>query len=65
MKQTFLIILIVTFSLSKLQAQIDSIGIDSTVVHRLSLDDATDYAVEHNYQNQNSAIEIEIAKKQI
>jgi len=65
MKQTFLLFLIISFGLSTVQAQIDSIGVDTTNVHRLSLSDATDYAVEHNYQNQNSAIDIKIAKKQI
>jgi len=65
MKKKFLVALIVTFGFGSLNAQIDSIGVDSTKVHYLSLDDATNHAVEHNYQNQNSAIDIEIAKKQI
>jgi outer membrane protein len=65
MKKTFLLVLLIIYSLSGVTAQIDSLGIDSTTIHRLSLDDATNYAVEHNYQNQNSALEIKIAKKQI
>ncbi len=65
MKRTFLAVLIITYTLGSAFAQIDSLGIDSTEIHRMSLDDATAYAVEHNYQNQNSATDIEIAKKKI
>jgi outer membrane protein TolC len=65
MKRTFLTVLLITYTLGSLFAQMDSLGIDSTAIHRLSLEDATVYAVEHNYQNQNSATDIEIAKKKI
>lgn len=65
MKKNIMTILIILLSVVRITAQIDSLGVDSTDIHRLSLDDATAYAVEHNYQNQNSKIDIEIAKKQI
>jgi len=38
---------------------------DSTTIYKLSINEAKDYAVEHNYQNQNSKIDIAIAKKKI
>ena len=65
MKRTLLIAFIIIYAHTSLIAQMDSLGIDSVKIHRLSLDDAVAYAVEHNYQNQNSKIDIEIAKKKI
>lgn len=53
-----LLFLLATYSL---KAQTDSLP--ST--HFLSLNDAREYAVAHNYQNKNAEIDIEIAKKQI
>lgn len=44
-----------------LQAQNDSLP----ATHFLSLNDAREYAVAHNYQNKNTEINIETAKKQI
>ncbi|MBN1250855.1 MAG: TolC family protein [Bacteroidales bacterium] len=38
---------------------------DSIKIHNLSLDEAKQFAIENNYQNKNSKIDIEIAKKQI
>lgn len=65
MRKKYFFILILNMFWAGLFAQLDSMGLDSTKIHYLSLEDAANYAVEHNYQNQNSAIDIEIAKKQI
>ncbi len=53
-------ILALWFGANRICAQIDSVP----ATHYLSLDDAKNYAIEHNYQNKNSAIDKKISKKQ-
>jgi outer membrane protein TolC len=65
MRTTLLFLLIFTIAYGDINAQVDSVGVDTSKVHYLSIGDAANYAVEHNYGNQNSEFEIEIARKRI
>ncbi|MCF6241478.1 MAG: TolC family protein [Bacteroidales bacterium] len=60
MKYLIQIILVLLLAESSAYTQTDSV----TAKHYLSLEDAKNYAIEHNYQNKNSAIDKDISKKQ-
>ncbi len=61
MKIKLTCIILMLLGVLALKAQNDSL----TATHHLSLIDAREYAVAHNYQNQNAQIDIEMAKKKI
>ncbi len=54
-------IILFTGAIFSVKAQTDTLP----ATHYLSLNDAREYAVAHNYQNKNAEIDIEVAQKQI
>ncbi len=60
MKHIVLFILVLLSAPNLISAQTDSVP----AKHYLSLEDAKNYAIEHNYQNKNAAIDKDISKKQ-
>lgn len=52
--------LVLLLAANSIFAQIDS----TASIHYLSLEDAKNYAVEHNYQNKNAALDIKYSEKQ-
>jgi len=61
MKLKFTYIILLSLTVLSVKSQNDSLPL----THHLSLNDAREYAVTHNYQNQNAEIDIEIAQKKI
>ena len=61
MNMRLIYIILFIGAISSLKAQEDTLA----KTHYLSLNDTKEYAVSHNYQNQNAEIDIEAAKKKI
>ncbi len=65
MRNFFAVFLIITFHIVYSKAQDYQANVDSSKIYRFTLNEALDFAIIHNYKNQISLQDIEIAKKQI